>query len=428
MIRSFFRAGRRMRLAGVTRALTAGVSLTIAMTGCDRGGGSAATAPPPPEVNVITVATETVPIVYEFIGQTAASNTVEIRARIQGVMTKRLFSEGEKVGEGQELFRIDDRQFRADLDIAKAQLDQAKAQRDRASRQVDRLKELVAQNAASVKELDDWQTQLAESMASVNLREAEVAKAQLELSYTSIDSPINGMIGRSMRDEGSLVDPGANSLLAEVVQTEPIYVEFSISEREWLRWRAAVDAGAIVLSDWKDAADRSKVKARAEAVMLDGTSYEKYGSLDFVDVRVSPETGTALARATFENTPDRFNPKQFALKPGQFVKIRMLGWEKPDTIVVPQRAVIQTPTGQFVYVVGPGDAAEFRPVTLSSWHLEGWLVDKGLKPGERVIVDGLMKVQPGMTVRPTPVAIKAGETPAPPAVGAAPTSGTPDSK
>lgn len=339
---------------------------------------------PAPEVSVQTVTPVTAPGNYEFIAQTAASRTVEIRARVQGFLLKRHFEEGGHVNEGDMLFTIDPRSFEANVQIARAQLAQAKAQLALAESNLVRVKEGVEKGGIAQADLDRAQAQRDQSVAEVKLSEARVVNAELELSYTKIVSPVSGTIGRAEKQEGALVDSGANSLLATSQQVDPIYVNFNVSERDVLKWRSDVATGRIKLV--------SEKHLPTQITLSDGTVFESPGSINFVDVKVDPDTGTAMIRAEFPN------PK-LRLMPGQFVKLKILGVERPNVLTVPQEAVLNTPNGTFVLMVDADGKAERRPVTLGDWLGSDWVVDAGIKAGERVIVDNLQKVQPGMPVR-----------------------------
>lgn len=364
--------------------LAAALAAAAALHGCGKTQQQAASAPTPPAVSVETIRPVTVPGNYEFIAQTAASRTVEIRARVQGFLLKRHFEEGGQVKEGDLLFTIDPRSFEADLQIARAQLAQAKAQMALAESNLSRVKEGVEKGGIAQADLDKAQAQRDQAVAEVKLSEARVTNAELELSYTKILSPVSGTIGRAERQEGALVDSGQNSLLATSQQVDPIYVNFNVSERDVLKWRSDVKTGRIILENEKH--------LPTQITLSDGTIFESTGSINFVDVKVDPSTGTATIRAEFPNKDSR-------LMPGQYVKLKVLGVERPNVLTVPQEAVLNTPNGTFVLVVGADGKAERRPVTLGDWLGSDWVVEFGLKGGEQVIVDNIQKVQPGMEVK-----------------------------
>jgi membrane fusion protein (multidrug efflux system) len=358
------------------------VLLTLA--GCDRKGGQSAAPPQAPEVAATVVTPVTAPGVYEFIAQTAASRTVEVRARVQGFLLQRHFEEGSKVKDGDLLFTIDPRRFEADLQKARASLAQAKAAQALSESNLARVKQGVESGGLPKAELDKAVAQNDEALAQIKLAEANVTNAQLELSYTKVVSPVSGTVGRAQKQEGSLVDAGANSLLVESQQVDPIYVNFNVSERDVLQWRADVASGRIKLVSEKN--------LPTEMTLSDGTVYQQQGNINFIDVKVDPMTGTAMIRATFPN------PEQ-KLLPGQFLKLRLMGVSRPNVLTVPQESVVSTPGGTFVYVIDKDSKVERRPVTLGDWLGSDWIVEQGIKPGDRVMVDNLQKVQPGMAVK-----------------------------
>jgi membrane fusion protein (multidrug efflux system) len=409
-------------------SLAACLSMALLMSACGKGGDAAPAAEAPPaEVTAVTLEPTVVPVQYGWVAQTDASRTVEIRARVPGFLIKRPFEEGGLVDEGDLLFQIDQRGYEADLEVARARLAQAEAALSLADVTLKRTETAAAQGGTNQQEVDEKRAKKREAEAAVRLAKGNVSKAELDLSYTTMLSPLNGRIGKSPIYEGAYVDSGANSLLATVVQSDPIYVEFSISERELLDWQKAVAAGSVRFEGLSDAATPGMtpeqaaearrrsvagIKVKVSVSLVDGTMYPHQGELNFVDITINPTTGTAQARAVVPN-PD------WALRPGQFVRANLLGWERPNTLVVPQRSVIQQPTGQFVYVVGDGDKAELRGVKTGQWFNELWIIEEGLKPGERVVVDGLLRVQPGAPLKPTayvPAArgasVQASETPA----------------
>lgn len=356
----------------------------VALAGCNRKSGQSAGPPPTPEVAAMVVTPVTAPGVYEFIAQTTASRTVEVRARVQGFLLKRHFEEGGKVSEGDLLFTIDPRSFEADLQIARASLAQARAAQALTDSNLARVRQGVESGGLPKAELDKAVAQNDEALAQIKLAEANVTNAELELSYTKVLSPVSGTVGRAQKQEGSLVDSGANSLLVESQQVDPIYVNFNVSERDVLQWRADVASGRIKLVSEKN--------LPTEITLSDGTVYQQQGNINFIDVKVDPMTGTAMIRATFPN-PDQ------KLMPGQFVKLRLLGVTRPNVLTVPQEAVVSTPGGTFVYIIDKESKIERRPVTLGDWLGSDWIVEQGIKPGDRVMVDNLQKVQPGMAVK-----------------------------
>jgi membrane fusion protein, multidrug efflux system len=349
----------------------------------------AAAAPQGPvPVTVLAVRKETVPVQLKFLGQTEGSLVVEIRARVAGYLQERTFKEGDRVEKGQKLFQIDPRPFEVELARAKARLVSAEATVRRARAQVKRYEELAKRQSATQGELEDWQTQEMVAAAAIEQSRAEIAAAELQLSYTSIEAPVTGMIGRAVKDVGSYVDAGQNGLLAVVQQVDPIYVRFSITEQEVLRYRRQVAAGEIAAP----AVDAVEL----EVTLSDGTTYPHRGRINFVDVQVDQTTGTSIVRGQVPN-PDGL------LKPGQFIYARVLGIDRINVVRVPQDAVLHQPSGDSVLVVSEKNQVEARPVVLGEWSGNtDWVIERGLEPGDRVITTRLMTLRPGMPVTVAP--------------------------
>lgn len=365
-------------------SLAAGVLLSLVVAGCDREPAKTTGEPAPiADVTVAVTKAQSVPVTFEFVGQTEASAMIDIRARVQGVVIEKAFKDGAEVKEGDLLYRIDPRSFQADLDVAKARLSRAEATVRQAGFDLARAQQLSATNALARKDLDDAQAALDTSQADVRLSRANVAKAELDLSYTTITAPIKGVMSKGDKHMGDLVDAGQNSLLARVYDLDPIFVNFSVSERQILEARKQSEEGKLRQVD-KDLI--------VEITTIDGALYEEKGRINFGDVVVNPQTGTNLSRAEFPNAKGR-------LGGGLFVTVRLVGVERPNAIVAPQRAVQIGPTGAYVYVVGENDTVEMRPVTATAWQDSYWVIENGLKPGERVITEGLQKTQPGAKVR-----------------------------
>jgi len=338
----------------------------------------------PMEVTVVLVQEQAVPVRPRYLGRTEASQEVEIRARVNGFLEARTFEEGGMVTAGQQLYRIDPKPFEAELAVAKARLENARARLERASRQAQRLREAAERGAASPTELDQWETDELVARAEVQLEEARLFQAELELGYTTIESPIDGVIGLSLKDPGTYVQGGPEGLLATVQQQDPLYVTFSVSEQELLNWQQLIAAGKVRLPEG------GRVPLRLE--LANGTVYPELGHLDLIGIQVEPTTGTSLMRGVVPN-PER------RLLPGQFVRVTAMGIERLGAVLVPQRAVIQSPTGASVYVVTGDGTVQPRPVTLGEWVGDNWIVNEGLRAGDRVVVDRIMMLRPGMPVR-----------------------------
>lgn len=367
-------------------------ALLVLTAGCGPGGhdkaGKAGKGPggpgggmPPPEVNVMIVAPQSLPAAFEYVGQTAASREVEVRARVTGILLSRNFAEGGPVKKGQSLFSIDPAPIQAVLNRAEADVAAAEARLEQAKRNAARLKPLYAEKAVSQKEYDDAVSGELIGAADLKAARARQAEARLNLEYTKVESPVSGVASRSLRSEGSLVS-GPDVLLTTVMQVDPIWVNFGIPDTEQARLQKEAEAGRLNLPK------NFQVGLR----LADGSVYPRSGKLSFADIRISPATGTREARAEIPN-PDG------VLRPGQFVRVILRGAARPNAVAVPQRAVLEGPQGKFVYVVNEKSQAEARPVEAGEWAGDTWIITSGLKGGERVITDGVMKLGPGAPVK-----------------------------
>ncbi len=362
---------------------TVAVVLAAALAACGEPHGQPHGQMPPPEVAVVTVEAKRLPVGYEYPGQVTGYREVEVRARVTGILVKRNYREGEAVKRGQSLFQIDPSPFQVAFARAEADLATAEARQAQAARDAERMKAVIDIKAVSRKEYDDAVSGSQIAAAEVKAARARVAEAKLNLDWTRVEAPIGGMSGRSLRSEGTLVS-GPDVLLTSVTQTDPIYVIFGIPENELLRIRRDVEAKRLQLP----ADNRFEVTL----ALADGSVYGKPGRVEFTDVRVNPNTGTVEVRAELPNPGG-------VLTPGQFVRARLAGAVRPAAITVPQRAVLEGPKGKYVYVVDAESKVEARPVQVGEWAGEAWVIDAGLAPGDRVIVDGVMKIGPGAPVR-----------------------------
>lgn len=353
-----------------------------ALSGCGPAGSQPRNGMPPPEVNVTIVAPVALPQTFEYTGQTAGSREVEVRARVAGILQKRNFTEGGRVAQGQSLYGIDPAPFEVALAGAEAALAGAEARLAQTRRNAARLKPLWDARAVSQKEYDDAVS--AEQVADAEARaaRARIAEARLNLQYTRVEAPVSGIVGRSQRPEGTLVS-GPDVLLTSVTQTDPMYVYFGLPDAEQLRIERDIAAGRLQMP--KDRRFEVSVK------LSDSSVYARAGRLSFSDVRISGSTGTSEARAELPNPEGR-------LRSGQFVRVTLKGAVRPAAITVPQRAVLEGPKGKFVYVVNEQSQAEPRPVELGDWVEDQWIVNSGLKAGDRVITDGVFKIGPGAPV------------------------------
>jgi len=342
-------------------------------------------APAPQEVTVVTVSPKTVPATFEFVAQAESSHQVEIVARVSGFLEKILYREGEVVEEGQVMFQMDPKPFQAQVNASKGEVENRKAQLWTAKANLDRIKPLAEQDAASKSDLDNAVGTVQSAEASVYESQAGLDKAQLDLSYTVIKSPFTGVSSKALLREGAYLSAtGSTSKLTYVAKLNPIWIDFNISQNQRAKLGQEVKEGLIALP--RDHA------FEVELELSDGSRYPHRGKVNFADPSFSKETGTFLVRAEMPN------PKE-ELRPGMFVKAFMKGAVRPNAVVVPQKAVQQTANGHTVYVINPKELAEIRPVIVGEWIGEDWIINKGLKAGDRVIVEGFQRLAPGAPVK-----------------------------
>ena len=427
----------RIRAASTSRPALAGLLslLLLALAACDRSPEVGA-APKPPAVTVVAAAHQRVPVYGHYVGQTEAVQTVEVRARVEGFIERQAAPDGAEVKEGELLFVIDRRPFEtalrqaeanvardtaqlrqaeaalvqreADVHEAQANLDRDLAQLENARTQEARYRTLLQEGLIAREQYDQLRTNLSALEATVqadraaienakaalgaaratieNARaviragEAAVETARIQLGYTTIRSPLDGRMGRAEVRVGSLVGRSDSTLLATVSTLDPMYVSFSVSERE-------------ALSVWRQRPERLDATG-ISLTLPDDSAYPYPGRLDFVDRAVDPRTGTLALRATFPN-PDRL------LRPGQYVRLRVLLEERPDAVVVPQAAVQESQGSTSLYVVAPDQTVQARTVRMGPRVGTLWVVEEGVAPGENVVVKGLQQVRAGMRVDPT---------------------------
>ncbi|MFW5837122.1 MAG: efflux RND transporter periplasmic adaptor subunit [Desulfovibrionaceae bacterium] len=345
---------------------------------------------PGPPVQVAEVTEKTVTETYEYVGQTQAVQNVEVRARVEGFLQKRLFKEGSIVEQNQTLFIIQPDQYRDQLAEAKAQLARDKAALQKARTDYGRFKTLVDQGAVSREAYDTVATKLKEAIATVQQDEAQVHTAKLNLDYCTVQAPTTGRIGRTQEDIGALVGKGENTLLATISELDPIYVNFSISEKEYLELLRY----AKTMKEAKKVADK-EYKLPLQLILADGSLYEYNGTSDMADRAVDAQTGSLGVRAVFPNPNG-------ALRPGQYAKIRLHRDMDTKMPVIPQVAVMDVQGQKLVYVVDANNTIQSRPITTGQRTGGDIVVEKGLKPGDQVVAQGVQKVKPGMKVTPTP--------------------------
>jgi len=338
---------------------------------------------PPTEISVITVTPSDTPVSFEWVGQAQSSHQVEIRARVNGFLEKRVYTEGSLVKAGQVMFRQDPKPFQATLDANKGALAQQQARLQVARDNLTRVKPLVELNALSQKDLDDATGADQAAAAAVDTAKANVQQAQLNLGYTTITTPVTGFSSYARVQDGAYINP-ENSLLTTVEQVDPIWVNFSVSENELLAFRTERDKGLLRMPT----IDSYEV----EAVLADGSVFPNKGRITFASASYNQQTGTFLLRATLPN-------HEAVLRPGQFLRARVLGMIRPKAILLPQKAVLKGAQGHFVWVVDKEGKAANRHVEVGPWYEDKWFIIDGLAAGETVVVDGVMRLAPGAPVK-----------------------------
>jgi membrane fusion protein (multidrug efflux system) len=339
-------------------------------------------APPPPEVGIVVAQPSPLDNITEIPGRVQAVRMAQVRARVDGIIQRRLYVEGSDVKAGQPLFLIDPREAKAKLSAAEAALLRAEATAANATQDVERYTGLVKQGVVSQQAFDAAVAAQRTAQADVAQARAQVESAQLNLSYTTVTAPIAGRAGRAEVTEGAFVTASSATLLTVIEQLNPIYVNFSQSSSELLAIRREVSAGTLKLPELTKA---------VSLFLEDGTPYAHKGRMNFQDLSIDEATGTAAMRAEFPN-PDR------ALLPGQFVRARISEGVRPNGILVPQRAVKLAASGASVLIVDKDNIAATRDIKVGSLQGGSWVVTDGLQAGDRVIVDGMQKVQPGSPV------------------------------
>ena len=368
------------------------IVLTLSLTACQQENGPAS-APPPPTVEVVTVTTQTVTDEPEFIGQTEAYHPVEIRSQVTGIIKQVFFTEGRNVKKGDRLYLIDPVPFKGDYLSAKAKVTQAQARLVQANQDLARVKPLLEEQAVSQKDVDDAVAERLAAKAALEAAQGELVKSRFDLGNTLITAPVNGRIGRSRFYEGRLVS-AQTDLLTTIDQLDPMYVNVSVPESYLLRRRRELAEKKVQRPEL--------FQLRGVMTFADGSVYPHEGNMDFADVGLRSETGTLQGRFVFPNPEGGLSPGQSYFYPGQFVRIRLKGYIRTGAILIPQRAVQQGPKGTFVNVVSPANKIEVREVQATSWKGSDWLIEEGLQAGERVVVEGFHRIQPGVQVNPVP--------------------------
>lgn len=384
---------KKLALLAKSTLITAFISF---LTACEqKSEPSQAGGMPPAAVAIMEMESRSVPFSIELPATLSGAKEVEIRAQVSGILQTRNFSEGDKVTAGQSLFSLDSKAFAVEVEQSKAALNAAVTRLEQAKREVKRLKALRKNNSVSQRELDNAISTVDINSADLKSAQARLDQAQLRLDYSKVTSPVNGIAGRELVSEGTYVS-GPEVLLTQLTQIDPIRVRFGLSEREQLEMRNDAESGALTLPEgghWK-----TKIK------LFDGSFHPQEGLVNFSDIRINSLTGTSELQAIVPNS-------DFSLRPGQFVRVVLEGAVRENAFVVPQRAVLDNGLGKFVYVMAQNEqgatVALPAPVEVGEWVQEtqgdettnGWIIRKGLKAGDKVIIDGMARIFfPGMPV------------------------------
>lgn len=368
----------------ITVALFLITGLLLSSCGDKKSGGP----PPLPEVAVVTIQTNPVATTTELAGRTSAYLVAEVRPQVAGIILKRQFTEGANVQAGQVLFQIDPSLYQATLDNAKASLARSEAQLSTIQLKAARLKELLAEKAVSQQDYDDAAAALKQIQADIQYGKATVETARINLKHTTITAPISGRIGRSAVTEGALVSSHQPLPLATIQQLDPMFVDVPQSSAEILRLRRLLKEGHL---------EQSGNNLKGVSLLLeDGTAYPLKGTFQFQDITVDPTTGSVILRIVFPNP-------QGVLLPGMFVRTVIQEGVRRNAILIPQQAISRDPKGNpLTLIVDAKGVVQQRPLVLDRAIGDAWLVSSGLAPGERVIVEGMLKVKPGIPVKAVP--------------------------
>lgn len=372
------------------RLIIFSLSMAFLMSACRH-----AEKPPerlPAEVTDYVVTQQTIPVTFDFVGFAQSSHPVEIRARVEGYLDKITYQEGQLVKAGQLLFQLDPRLYEADVEKAKGEVARQEAILANANLTVERLRPLFEKNAASKKDLDNAVANQLASEASVLSARAQLLYNEVNLGYTAIISPITGFSDKAKLREGALINPASNSLLTTVSVIDPIWVYFTVSDNDILKAAEQQAKKSLVLPKGdSDVTVAENNKYVVEAVFSDGTTFNQKGIVDYSSPTYDQATGTLQVRAVFPNP-------EAILRPGQFVRIRLLGAERPNALLVPRRALLQNKNGQYVFLIKDGKVFP-QNVSTGEWHEEYQVITNGLIVGDRIVVDGTNKLQSGSPVQ-----------------------------
>lgn len=363
--------------------------LAFSLTSCNSGK-EKKPVPPPPTVTQYTVEEKTIPVIWDFLGFAESSHLVEIRARVEGYLDKIAYKEGGIVYQNDLLFQLDPKQYQAKVEEAKGEVARQAALLENSKLTVNRLRPLYEQKAASKKDLDNAIANELATTAALQSAQANLMNAEINLSYTTITSPITGLSDRSKLREGALINPGSNSLLTTVAVVDPIWIYFTVSDND-------------ILAAQKERTDHSLTFPKnedfeVEAVMSDGSIFPFKGKVDFTSPIYDQATGTMLVRAVLPNPPTE-EAKQGTLHPGQFVRVKIMGAQRQDAIAIPLRSIMQKSTGSYVYLISKDDKIIAQDISLGDWYGDYQIVTNGLKKGDKIMVDGINKVRAGAVVK-----------------------------
>jgi len=359
--------------------------LLLTLGGCERPKAAGMEKPPegPVPVTPVEVKIGNFPAVLEATGQTVAFNTVQVYARVNGYLQKRVYTEGQKVNKGDVLFLIDPSDLKNALASAKASYELASANHINALSVLNRIKPLVQANAASAQDLDTATANERNTAAALSGAKASLEQAKLNLSYTTIKAPMTGYVDKSKMDEGTYIAAGANGLLTTIYQSDPMYVNFTFSENQKIARQNALSSGKLIAP--KDG------QYEVELTLGDGTVINKKGRINFVAPFIDPTTGTISYRAMIDNSDN-------LLLPGQFVHVKVKGMEWKNTLYIPQKTLMTGEKGKFVYVIEANNTVSIKPVIATQWIGENVLIESGVATGDKIAADGLAKLHPGSQI------------------------------
>lgn len=372
---------RKMQLTFVGVLLCAGL-----LTACHKKEAQEQAALP---VSAVKVLKEDLPWNMEYPAQVAGSLEVQVRAQVGGILKARLFDEGAYVEQGTQLFQIDPAEYKVALQRAEGSLAQAQTDVNRTYRDYMRMKKLRADNAISQKDYDDSLSAYEAAQAAVKVARAGVNDAKINLEYTKVLAPISGITGKEAQSVGSLVSPAGNGLLTTMVQIDPLWVNFSMPSSQFYKIAKGYLDGTISLGNANE-----KDSVYVEAITSDGHIYPEKGSIIFFDSTENVKTASLAIKAEFPNPEN-----QRMLMPGQFIRVRLIGAVYKDAVLIPASAVLSTPTGDLVYIIGEDGSVKNQPVTVQLQD-NVYIVTSGLSGGETIVSEGLLKIRPGMTVAP----------------------------